>query len=185
MMKDADRAAARRRSARGFALIDLLFVCFMIGILSMIALPGLMTAKTAASAASAMGSMRTIGSSQLTYALTCGGGFYAPDLVTLGTAPAGSREPFIGGGLGTANSVIKANYRVQMAGTPFAGAPPTCNGLGTGAAAQGFKAAADPLAPGITRFFGTNANGVTYEYTSSLFGIMPEVGEPPAGKPIQ
>ncbi len=184
MSADVNRRAGWR-DAKGFALIDLLFVCFMIMVLSLIALPGLLTAKTAASAASAIGSMRTIGSSQLTYALTCGGGFYAPNLVTLGTAPPGSTAPFIGGGLGTANSVIKSGYRVQMVGLAFPGSPPTCNGLGTGVSAQGYKATADPMAPHVSRFFGTNANYVIYEHTASLFGVMPEVGEPPVGKPIQ
>ncbi|MDE3153694.1 MAG: hypothetical protein KGN76_01255 [Acidobacteriota bacterium] len=173
------------QDARGFTLVDLMFVVFMIMVLSLIALPSLLTAKTAASAASAIGSMRTIGSSQLTYALTCGGGFYAPNLVTLGTAPPGSTAPFIGGGLGTANSVVKSGYRVQMLGPAFAGAPTTCNGLGAGLAAQAYKATADPMAPNVTRFFGTNANGVIYENTTSLWGVMPDVGEPPAGKPIQ
>ncbi|HVC20562.1 MAG TPA: type II secretion system protein [Vicinamibacterales bacterium] len=179
-MKRADRHAPRSRAA-GFALIDLLFVCFMIGILSAIALPPLMTAKEAASAASAIGSMRAIGSGQLTYALSCGDGFYAPNLVTLGTAPPRSREAFVSADLGSANIVIKSNYRIQMSGAPFAPAPVTCNGLGGGMAAEGFKAGADPLAPEVKRFFGTNSGGLVYENTSSLYATMPEVGAPPAG----
>ena len=57
------------RKAQGFALIDLIFVCGMIGLLSSIAVPKLVMAKQSAGAASALGSMRTIGSAQLTYAL--------------------------------------------------------------------------------------------------------------------
>src|ERR1700730_16633645 len=85
----------RKRQAQGFALIDLIFACGIIGLLCSIALPRLLLAKQAAGSASAIGSMRAINSAQLTYALTCGFGFYAPDLTTLGTAPPGSREPFI------------------------------------------------------------------------------------------
>ena len=46
------------RKAQGFALIDLIFVCGIIGLLSSIALPRLMLAKQAAGAASAIGIMR-------------------------------------------------------------------------------------------------------------------------------
>ena len=68
------------RNASGFALIDLIFVCGIIGLLSSIAVPSLLRAKQAAGAASAIGSLRAIASAQLTFALTCGSGFYAPDL---------------------------------------------------------------------------------------------------------
>src|SRR5687767_3844297 len=75
------------RDARGFALIDLLFVCGLIGILSSLAVPRLLLASRVAGSASAIGSLRAINSSQLTYAITCGNGFYAPKLTTLGVAP--------------------------------------------------------------------------------------------------
>ena len=60
------------RKAQGFALIDLIFVCGIIGLLASIALPRLTLAKSAAGSASAIGSMRTINSAELTFALTCG-----------------------------------------------------------------------------------------------------------------
>lgn len=169
------------RKAQGFALIDLIFVCGIIGLLASIAVPRLLLATQNAAAASAIGSMRAINSGQLTYALTCGSGFYAPDLTTLGTPPPGSNEPFIGGGLGDANTVTKSGYIIQMAGTAFAGAPATCNGLAGGQSAQGFAAAADPTQPNNFRFFATNANAMIYEHTATLFASMPEVGEPAIG----
>ena len=55
------------RSAQGFAIIDLLFVCAIIGILSGIALPKLVVARGSAYAASAIASMRTINSAQHLY----------------------------------------------------------------------------------------------------------------------
>ena len=170
------------RKAQGFALIDLIFVCGIIGLLASIAMPRFLLAKQSAGAASAVGSMRAINSAQLTYALTCGSGFYAPNLTTLGTLPPGSNEPFIGGGLGSADTVTKSSYIIQMSATAYGGAPVTCNGLAGGMAGQGFIAAADPADSSFPRFFGTNANNVIYEHTSTLFAVMPEVGTPPIGQ---
>jgi type IV pilus assembly protein PilA len=173
------------RKPSGFALIDLIFVCGIIGVLASIALPRLTTARAAADAASAIGSMRAISSAQLTFALSCGGGFYAPNLSTLGTAPAGSNQSFVGGGLGSADTVTKSGYMVQLSAAAFAGAPATCNGLAAGRAGQSFKAAADAAAPENTRFFATNADGLIYEDTSSLFGVIAETGRPPSGRPLR
>src|SRR5438552_349835 len=128
----APRGYVLVRRAQGFALIDLIFVCGIIGLLASIALPRLLLAQQSAGAASAIGSMRTINSAQLTFALTCGGGFYAPDLPTLGQPPPGSREPFITSGLSTGAVVNKSGYVIQMSAAPFGGAPPSCNGLGAG-----------------------------------------------------
>lgn len=173
------------RNAQGFALIDVIFVCGLIGLLSSIALPRMLLAKQMAGSASAVGSMRVVSSAQLTYALTCGSGFYAPDLTTLGTAPPGSNEPFIGGGLGEANTVTKSSYIIQLEATPYAGGPASCNGLGPGSTGQGYRAAADPAEAFNTRFFGTNSNGWIYEHTSSLFAAMPETGDSPIGSPFR
>ena len=162
----------------------MIFVCGIVGLLCSIALPRLLLAKQSAGAAAAVGSMRAINSAQLTYALTCGAGFYAPKLTTLGTAPPGSLEPFIAGGLGSSDTVTKRGYIMQMTATPYGGAPLTCNGLGGGLAGQGYVAVADPSEPVNLRFFGTNANNVIYEHTSTLFAVMPEVGIPPIGQPI-
>jgi type IV pilus assembly protein PilA len=175
----------RMRQAQGFALIDLIFVCGIIGVLCSIALPRLLLAKQAAGSASAIGSMRAINSAELTYALTCGNGFYAPNLSTLGTAPPGSREPFISAGLGAADVVNKSGYTIQLEATAYPGAPGSCNGLGAGLSGQSFKAGADPGEPLNLRFFATNANGLIYEDVSSLWALMPEVGAPAAGHPLR
>jgi type IV pilus assembly protein PilA len=172
------------RQARGFALIDLIFVCGIIGVLSSIALPRLFLAKQSAGAASAVGSMRVIDSAQLTFALTCGAGFYAPNLTTLGTRPPGSRESFISDSLSTADTITKSGYIIQMAAVPYAGAPGSCNNLGVGLAGQGFAAGADPTEPSNPRHFATNASNVIYEDTSSMFATMPETGAPPSGQMI-
>jgi type II secretory pathway pseudopilin PulG len=169
------------RKAQGFALIDLIFVCGIIGLLSSIAVPRLMLAQQAAGASAAIGSMRTLASAELTYALTCGSGFYAPNLTTLGTPPPGSSEPYITPALSLGNTVIRSGYLFQLEGLPYPGAPPSCNGLGGGETSQGFRAGADPTVVTNVRFFGVNANGAIYEHNASLWADMPEVGVPPMG----
>jgi type II secretory pathway pseudopilin PulG len=173
------------RTAHGFALIDVLFVCAIIGILSTVALPRLVLARQSAGAASAIGSLRVIHSAQLTFALTCGAGFYAPDLTTLGHPPASSHEAFISPNLSTANTVTRSGYAIHIEGTGFAGAPGSCNGLASGRAAQAYRATADPIETGNVRYFATNVNGAIWENTSSLTGVMPEVGDPASGHPLR
>lgn len=173
------------RKASGFALIDLIFVCGIIGLISAIALPRLLLAKQAAGAASAIGTLRMVASSQLAFALTCGNGFYAPDLPALGRVPPGSNVAFIAPDLGTAAVIQKSSYTFRLEGMPFAGAPPTCNGLAGGEAARGYRAAADPLEPDNPRFFGINANAQLYMHNGTLYDDMPEVGDPLIGQPIR
>jgi hypothetical protein len=117
--------------------------------------------------------------------LTCGNGFYAPNLTRLGTPPPASTEPFIGGGMGVANVVQKSSYTFRMDGAAYAGAPPTCNGLPAGGAAQGYRAAADPTEPTNFRFFAINSNAAVYEHDSTLFDDIPEVGESPIGTELR
>ena len=169
------------RKADGFALIDILFVCALMGILSTIALPRMLLAKQSAGAASAIGSLRTIHSSQLTFALTCGAGFYAPNLTALGRPPVGTTTAFITPNLATANTVTRSGYVIKIDATPYAGSPSTCNGLAVGETSQAWLATANPTDADNFRFFATNVNGAIFEHTVTLDGIMPEVGEPAAG----
>jgi type II secretory pathway pseudopilin PulG len=173
------------RSDKGFALIDLVFVCGLIGILASIATPRMLLARQTAGAASAIGSLRTLNSAQLSFAFTCGSGFYAPKLTVLGAVPPGSNEAFVSPALGATDTITKSGYLIQLEGTAFAGAPPSCNGLGVGESSQGFKAAADPVEAPNTRFFATNANIAIFEDSSSLWTAMPESGDAPSGLPIK
>ena len=181
-MRVAEDIVRAIRKEHGYTLVDLLFVCALIGVLSVIALPNLLLAKQAAGSASAIGSMRAINSAQLAYALTCGAGFYAPKLSTLGVPPVAGKEAFLSPNLTSADTIVKSGYTIQLLGTPYAGAPPSCNGLAGGEAAQAFKAAADAVDPAHnTRFFAINANGQIYEHTATLFAAMPELGTPAIG----
>ncbi len=175
----------RMRSAAGFAIIDLLFVCGIIGILSGIALPRLMNAKNSATAASAIGSLRTISSGEITFAITCGNGFYAPSLTTLGKPPAGANEGFVKGDLSTADTVIKSGYQFTVSATPYVGAPDTCNALGTGQTGLAFKVGGDPLdSVNNTRYFALNAGNIIWEDTQPMFPTMPEFGDAASGVPL-
>jgi len=176
----------RPHSAAGFALIDLLFVCGIIGLLSGIALPRLMSARGSAQSASAISTLRAVGSAEVTFAITCGNGFYAPSLTALGKVPPGANEGFVKGDLAISDVVVRSNYRFEVFATPFAGAPDTCNGLGVGVTGLAFKVAGDPLdVPNNTRYFATNASNLIWEDAAPLFAAMPEFGDPAAGHPLQ
>jgi type II secretory pathway pseudopilin PulG len=176
---------SRVREARGFALIDLLFVIAIIGVIASMAMPGLIRARASAGVASAIGSLRVINSAEITYAITCGAGFYAPNLMTLGAPPPGSPAGFVSPDLGVANVVIKADYQIQVAAAGQPSAPPSCNGLAGGQGGTGYRAAADALNPTLNRFFSTNASGAIYQANASLWGATPEAGPPAFGTALQ
>jgi type II secretory pathway pseudopilin PulG len=178
--------APNRRHETGFTLIDLLFVIALIGVLASMAIPGLMRARGAAQASSALGTLRVVNSAQLTYAISCGLGFYSPDFPTLGVPPPNSTEGYLPRELSGGFTFNKSGYIFSLAGTPLGGAPATCNGLAAGASAPGYAVVADPLDPSSAgRYFGTNADGLIYQHTSSLAATMPEHGGPAAGSPIK
>jgi type II secretory pathway pseudopilin PulG len=178
-------ARKRRRSDAGFTLLDMLFVVALIGLLASLAIPGLMKARGAAQSTSAIGTLRVLNSSELSFAITCGLGFYSPDLPTLGVPPPGSAEAFLPDEMTAGFTFIKSGYNFSLAGTGLAGAPASCNGLPAGQASPGYATIGDPLDPTVARYFGTNSDGVIFQHSASLAATMPESGSPPAGSPIQ
>jgi hypothetical protein len=180
-------AGRARQGEEGFTLIDMLFVVAIVGLLASMAIPGLMRARGAAQSSSALGTMRVINSAQLTFAISCGLGFYSPDLPSLGMAPPGNPEGFLPPELSSGFTADKSGYTFSMAGTPLGAAPATCNGLGAGMTSPGYAAVADPVDPSgsVGRHFGTNADGVIYQDTGTLSLTMPENGAPPSGSPVQ
>jgi type IV pilus assembly protein PilA len=184
MMSSFKAGGARGES--GFTLIDMLFVIALIGLLSTLAIPGLMRARGAAQSASAVGSLKVINSAQLSFAISCGLGFYSPDLETLGDAPPSSTEGFLPPEMSSGPTFIKSGYTFSMAGTPIPNAPGSCNGLAVGAASSGYALVADPLDTNPpTRHFGTNADGTVFEDDVTFALTMPENGAPPGGQPIK
>ena len=174
------------RGEAGFTLIDMLFVIALIGLLSTLAIPGLMRAKGAAQSASAIGSIKVINSAQLSFAITCGFGFYSPTLEKLGDIPPGSVEAFLAPEMSSGPTFVKSGYQFSLAGVAVPGAPGSCNGLAVGAASAGYAIAADPLdETPPARYLGSNADGVVYEHTESFMSAMPESGPPDAGSAIK
>src|SRR3954462_6001102 len=129
----------------GFTLIDLLFTASLICLLATMAVPGLLRARGAAQSASAIGTLRVVNSAQLSYAVTCGSGFYSPNFQTLGVIPPNSVTAFLPPELSSGASFVKQGYSFSMTGTSLPGAPATCNGLAPGNSAPGYAMTADPL----------------------------------------
>ena len=76
--------------------------------------------------------------------------------------------------------------KFTVSATPYAGAPDTCNALGTGQTGLAFKAGGDPIdVINNTRYFASNAGNVIWEDTQSLFPTMPEFGDGLSGSPLK
>ena len=179
--------AGQARSESGFTLIDMLFVIALIGLLSTLAIPGLMRARGAAQSASALGTMRVVNSAQLSFAITCGFGFYSPDLQTLGVKPPLAAEAFLAPELSSGPTFIKSGYNFSMGGAARPGAPASCNGLAAGAASAGYAFVADPLditPPGALLRNECRRHHLRGRWRATWL-TMPETGAPPGGAPIK
>jgi hypothetical protein len=174
------------RSEAGFTLIDLLFVIAVVGLLSTLAIPGLMRARGAAQTASAVGTVKVVNSAQLSFAITCGLGFYAPNFTTLGVRPPASADAFLGPELSSGPTFVKSGYQFSMAVIPLGGAPGSCNGVAPGQMSSGYALVADPLdLGGKWKFLASNADGTLWQHSSSFASIMPQTGAPSAGEPLK
>lgn len=138
---------------------------FVLGIVGSTALPGLQKARQEGNMASALGSMRAIISAQITYAATCGSGFYSPNLVNLGVPAAGTTEGFVSPDLATAETITKSGYVLTMGSSsgPAVDAPASCNGLPAGTMSGGFYVTATPESAEMgTRAYAANTDNIIW-----------------------
>jgi type IV pilus assembly protein PilA len=158
----------------GFTLIELLVVVMILGILAAMTIMSLIRSRASANEASAIGSIRTIGSGQLAYSASCGRGFFATSLVTLGVPPPGGVDGYVSPDLTGAAVVQKSGYSVQLSAGAGAQVGVTdCNGTATSSA---FYARAEPMTFGMTggRSFATTSSSNNTIWMSYLGTAPPE-----------
>ena len=74
------------KEKKGFSLIELMIVVLVIGIIAALSMPNLAKSKMAAHEASAISSLRTLVTTQITFATRAGSGNFATDLTELEAA---------------------------------------------------------------------------------------------------
>jgi prepilin-type N-terminal cleavage/methylation domain-containing protein len=147
-----------RKNSRGFSLIELLIVVAIILIIAAIAIPNLLRSRIAANQASAVGSLRTINTSEITYASTFNTGF-SPTLPALGPGAAGA--PPTAALAGLLDSVLAGGSKSGYQFAYTAGTPDTSGRINT------YAVTADPISTSTgTNHYFTDESGVIRQNTT-------------------
>ena len=153
------------QDSQGFTLLELLVVLSIIWILAGMAAPSLLRGRSVANETSAIGSIRALHTAQLSYALSCGFGFYTSAYTSLGPG-LGNPLGFLTTDLTSSATPVKSGYNFTMvAGGGAAAGAADCNGAA--ATVSGYYATAFPVTPGSSgnRAFATNQGGAIWQDT--------------------
>jgi type IV pilus assembly protein PilA len=147
-----------RKNSRGFSLIELLIVVAIILIIAAIAIPDLLKSRQAANQASAVGSLRTLNTSEVTYASTYTTGFSS----TLSQLD-GTTTPSNADSAGLIDNVlglgVKSSYTFTYTPTNLTTTPPRVDG---------YQITCGPVAGvGNGNFYYTDESGVIRQNSST------------------
>ncbi len=144
------------RKQKGFSLIELLIVVAIILIIAAIAIPNLLRSRIAANEASAVGSLRTINTSEVTYASTFPATGFATSLAILGP--------------GTAATCTATSANACLLDSVLGASSPGGTGSGTNANPKSgyqFYITASGTAP--LPFYQSNANPISLQTGTRYF----------------
>ena len=172
-----------RGGERGFTLVELLIVFFVVCVLASLAAAGFRNSRVKAGEAVAVAGLRTINQAQFAFAQTCGSQRYSMTLAGLGAAAPTTGKPFISPDMAR-DPVIKSGYQFALGSAPIADAPTACNGVPT---TPSYFVTADPVTPGFSgiQYYATNTDRVLYADTATYTGNMPEKGAPGHGVEVK
>jgi prepilin-type N-terminal cleavage/methylation domain-containing protein len=171
------------RSVRGFTLIELLIVMAIVAILVAITLAVHTHARIRGIEAAAVSSLTAINQAQFSFMQTCGKQRYAPTLMSLGVMPQGYDAAFLSPDLTASDPLVKAEYVIEMRGTPAAEGELTCTNE---APLTSYIVTADPLRPESgAKFFGTNTDRYIYADAVTFKEDMPDTGAPSHGMEVK
>ena len=170
-------------SERGFTLVELLIVFFIVCVLASIAAAAFRHSKSKAGEAVAVAGLRAINQAQFAFAQTCGNQRYSPTLAGLGKPAPLTGKAFISPDLAQ-DPVIKSGYQFVLGAPPVADPPAACNGVTT---TPSYYVTADPVTPGFSgvQYYATNTDRVLYADTATYAGNMPETGAPGHGVEVK
>jgi type II secretory pathway pseudopilin PulG len=170
MLLNSSRWRVRTRRCDGYTLLELIFICAIIGLIAAIAVPTIFRSRMAANETAAVATMRNVTTAQLTYALTCGYGLYASSFPDLGS-PTG--DGYLPPELTLSPTPAKTGYNYDLVPGPIGvSGLADCNGNAT---SLDYYVTAVPIAIGDTgnRAFASNQGNVIWQDAAGVAPVEP------------